>query len=151
MGAQIGPLHVRRSTFIRATPERVWQEIGSFGAFGAWFGLGHELHVYEPRLDGRVDLSAELDGQRQHYGGRILVFDAPHEVTFEVNWEDPAYAWPVPTLWTIRLTSLYDGTMVEILHHGFERLAADAGRQLEGDEEGWDVKHLKALRSIVER
>ena len=30
MGIQIGVLHVRRSSVIQATTERVWQELGSF-------------------------------------------------------------------------------------------------------------------------
>jgi len=59
-------------------------------------------------------------------------------------------ATPVSTLWTIRLTPLYDGTHVEIFHHGFERLGTEAAYNLECFEEGWDIKHLKALRSIVE-
>ena len=56
----------------------------------------------------------------------------------------------MPTLWTISLTPLYDGTQVELFHHGFERMGTEAGDLLEGFEEGWDVKHLKALREIVE-
>ncbi len=39
--------------------------------------------------------------------------------------------------------------MVELFHHGFERLGAEAADNLQGYEEGWDIKHLKALRSIV--
>ena len=39
----------------------------------------------------------------------------------------------------------------EIFHHGFERLGADAADNLEGYEEGWDIRHLKTLRSIVEK
>ena len=71
------------------------------------------------------------------------------EVTFECNWQEP-YSWPVPTFWTIRLTPSYDGTLVELFHHGFERLGKEAADILQGYEEGWDVKHLKALRSLVE-
>lgn len=39
---------------------------------------------------------------------------------------------------------------VEIFHHGFERMGADAADELEGYEGGWDIKHLRQLRSIVE-
>ena len=149
MGMEIGLLNVRRSILIRASPKRVWEEFGSFERIAAWLGRGHELHVFEPRLNGRVDMSVEIDGQRRHYGGPVLVYDPQREVSFESNWEAP-HAWPVPTLWTIRLTPLYDATLVEIFHHGFERLGADAADSLQGYEEGWDVRHLKALRSIVE-
>jgi hypothetical protein len=54
-------------------------------------------------------------------------------------------------MWTLRLSPVYDGTMVEILHHGFERLGPAAGDALEGYEGGWDNKHVKALRAIVEQ
>jgi uncharacterized protein YndB with AHSA1/START domain len=151
MGTQIGLLNVRRSAFIQAPPARVWQEFQSFDRIRAWLGLGHELHSFEPRVGGAVDMSVELDGKRQHYGGKVLVFERDRELTFESNWAEPAYAWPVPTLWTIRLTPLYDGTHVELFHHGFERLGADAADNLEGYETGWDVKHLKALRELVGR
>jgi hypothetical protein len=56
----------------------------------------------------------------------------------------------VPTFWTIRLTPIYDATLVELFHHGFERMGADGADLLEAFESGWDVKHLKALRAIVE-
>lgn len=150
MGVQIGPLHVRRSILIQATPAEVWREFASFDAIAAWLGRGHTLHVLEPRIGGNVDMSVEIGGERRHYGGSVLVFDPARELTFESNWTKP-HAWPVPTFWTIRLTPIYDGTLVELFHHGFERLGAEAADNLEGYEGGWDVKHLKALRAIVER
>lgn len=149
MGIQISLLHVRRSIFIQARPARVWREFETFDRIAAWLNRGHQLHQFEPRVGGHTAMSVELDGVRRHYGGPVLVFEPEHEVTFESNWAPPL-TWPVPTLWTIRLTALYDGTLVEIFHHGFERLGADAADNLEGYEEGWDVKHLKALRAIVE-
>ena len=99
-------------------------------------------------MGGQVEMSVEYGGEERFYGGEILVFDPGREVTFESQWRPP-HAWPVPTFWTIRLTPIYGGTQVEIFHHGFERLGVDAADNLEGYEEGWDVKHLKALRGIV--
>ncbi len=149
MGITVSLLNVRRSILIQASPARVWQEFGSFERFAAWFGLGHELHEFEPKLGSPVDLSVVIDGETRHYGGPIIVWEPEREVTLVSNWRG-AHAYQVPTFFTLRLTPLYDGTMVEIIHHGFERLGADAADLLEGYEEGWDVKHLKALRSIVE-
>ena len=94
-------------------------------------------------------MSIEIAGEQRSYGGRILHFDPEREVSFETQW-DPPHSGPFPTFWTIRLTPIYDGTMVEIFHHGFERMGAAAADNLEGYEDGWDIKHLKALRSIVE-
>ena len=149
MGVRIGALHVRRSIFIHASAQRVWEEFESFDRVSRWLSLGHKLHALELVTGGAVDLSVEIDGKERHYGGKVVLVEPERELTFESNWEPP-HAWPVPTFWTIRLTPLYDGTMVELFHHGFERLGADAADNLEGYEQGWDVKHLKALRAIVE-
>jgi uncharacterized protein YndB with AHSA1/START domain len=150
MGMTIGVLHVRRSVLIEAPPERVWEEFGSFDRVDAWLGLGHRLHTFEPWIDGQVEMSVDIDRKTRRFGGPILVYDPDRELSFENNWQAP-FDWPVPTFWTLRLTPVYDGTLVELFHHGFERLGADAADQLENYETGWDVKHLHALRSIVGR
>jgi uncharacterized protein YndB with AHSA1/START domain len=150
MGVTIGLLNVRRSILIAATPERVWREFQSFERLSAWFGRGHQLHLFEPRLNGRVVMSVEIDGVRQRYGGPVIVYEPAQEITFKNNWEELPLKWPVPTFMTLRLQPLYDATLVEIFHHGFERLGVAAGDNLQGYEEGWDIKHLKALRSIIE-
>lgn len=150
MGLTIGPLHVRRSILIQASPKRVWREFETHERLAAWFSRGHQLHEFEPQCGATVRLSVEIEGQQRFYGGPVLVYDKERETTFEINWDEP-HAWPVPTFWTIRLTSLYDGTLVEIFHHGFERLGAAAADALQGYEDGWDIIHLKALRDIAEQ
>jgi uncharacterized protein YndB with AHSA1/START domain len=149
MGVTISHLNVRRSSLIRASRARVWQEFETFERIAAWFGKGHELHQFEPRLGEMVEMSVEIDGEKRHFGGRVLVWEPEREVTLGNNWHGE-HAWPVPTFFTFRLTGLYDETLVELFHHGFERLGADAADLLEGFEDGWDTKHLKALREIVE-
>jgi uncharacterized protein YndB with AHSA1/START domain len=150
MGITISHLNVRRSILIQAPSARVWQEFETFERVAAWFGRGHELHRFELKLGGQVEMSVAVGDQRRHYGGPVIVMEREREVTFESNWDAPNH-WPVPTFFTLRLTPLYDGTLVEILHHGFERLGTGAADALEGYEDGWDVKHLKALRAIVEQ
>jgi uncharacterized protein YndB with AHSA1/START domain len=149
MGSRIGPLYVRRSAYIAAPPARVWREFESFERICAWFDRGHRIHALEPRVGGLVDMSVEIDGVHQRFGGQVLVCEPGRELTFEENWQGPL-AWPTPMLMTIRLTPLYEGTVVEIFHHGFERLGAAAGDEFEGYEAGWDNKHLVALRRIIE-
>jgi len=148
MTIEISKLYVRRSCFIAASPERVWQEFASFDRLAAWFGRGHTLEAYEPALGGRVQLSVEIDGAKRPFGGSILVFEPARELTFSNNWE--SNGWAVPTVITLRLTALYDGCLVELFHHGFERLGADAGQVLRSYEAGWDTRHLNALEALVE-
>ncbi len=55
VGTQPGALVVRRSIWIGATPDRVWQEFETFEAMRLWFGTGHTLVSYEPRVGGWVE------------------------------------------------------------------------------------------------
>jgi uncharacterized protein YndB with AHSA1/START domain len=149
MGLTIGSLHVRRSILCEAPRARVWAEFESFDRISAWLNLGHTLHTFEPRVGGQVRMSVEYGGEQRFYGGSVLILDPEREVSFESQWDAP-HGWAVPTFWTIRLTPNYDATLVEIFHHGFERLGADAANNLQDFEDGWDIKHLKALRAIAE-
>ena len=148
MGIQISALHVRRSGFIQAPTERVWKEFTSFERLAAWFGQGQQLETYEPELGGQVRLSVEIHGAKRPFGGPILVFEPARELTFSNNWESDG--WPVPTLITLRLTTLYDACLVELFHHGFERLGRDAGSELQSYEAGWNTRHLETLKKTVE-
>ena len=149
MGLEIGVLNVRRSILIMAPPERVWEEFETAEKFAAWYGTGHKLELFEPRLGGDIQMSIDIDGDPALFGGKIIVYDPGVELSFDDNWFGDN-AWAVPTFITIRLRQHYDGTMVELFHHGFERLGADAADQFQGYEAGWDVHHLTALRAIVE-
>ena len=149
MGIEIGALHVRRSGYLEASPERVWAECATQDRLAAWFGRGHTLERFEPEIGSAVRLSVEIDGRTEHFGGRLLVFEPQREISYESNWEG-AEAWPVATIHTIRLTPMWSGTLVEIFHHGFERLGETAGRELEDYEAGWSNHHIAALREIVE-
>ena len=147
---------MRRSIFIEASPQRVWQEFETKGKIDAWFGEGHTLVVFEPWLGGAIDIDIGVvedddgatTGTSIHCVGHVLVFEPEHEITFETRWtpNDPR---PAPTLWTLRLTALYSGTLVEIIHHGYERFGDRAADILQGNEEGWDAHHLIKLREIV--
>ncbi len=148
MGTEIGVLHVRRSCLVQATADRVWEEFTSFERLAAWFGTGHQLDVYDPGVGGQIRLHVEIEGAKQAFGGTVLVYEPGRELSFSNNWESGG--WPVPTTITFRLTSVYDGCLVELFHHGFERLGSDAAAELEGYESGWDAHHLEALRAIVE-
>lgn len=153
MGLQIGALAVRRSILILASPERVWQEFATADRIAAWLDRGHTVHSIEPRLGGEAEMSVEIDGERRFYGGPIIAFEPCREMSLKITWKRPwdtTFATTTPTFWTFRLTPIYDGTLVEIFHHGFELNGALSADILEGYEEGWDIRHLKALRGVVE-
>jgi uncharacterized protein YndB with AHSA1/START domain len=149
MATQIGPLSVRRSIWIDAAPELVWEEFESLERMRQWFGTGHTLVRYEPRVGAEVETDdGELDGEALRFVGRVVVFDPPRELTFEQDWV--GHGWKAAPLVTIRLTPLDGGSLVELFHHGFEALGSDAAGNHRGFEGGWTMRQLEALHELVD-
>ena len=150
-------LVVRRSIHIKADPARVWEEFESFECMSRWWGVmlgspeagsdkGQRLVKYEPRSGGSIEMEVLFDGKPMRYGGRIVVFEPGRELTFESDWI-PNRGWLKPTLITLKLTPVLGGTLVELMHYGFE--GAGAVDEHAGYEGGWAMTQLLALRKIV--
>lgn len=144
-----GLLNVRRSIFIKAPRERVWKEFETFERMAAWWGTGHTLVAYEPREGGHIEMAVDVEGEPRRFGGAIIVFEPGRELTFEDNWIPPR-EWRVPVYITLRLSSVSDGTLVELIVHGFEALGDEAAERHRGLEKGWSVRQLEALCVVVE-
>ena len=149
---EIGKLHIRRSALIKAKPATVWEEFTTFERVSAWLDQGHKLHLFEPRLGGKVEFSVELEGAERYFGGEIIVFEPEKELSIKDDWVDKDFAFYASetTFWTFRLSEIKDETLVEIFHHGYERFGDLARQALEDYEIGWDNRHLIKLREIVE-
>ena len=152
MALVIGPLYVRRALYIEEQPTRIWQKFEARSALNLWYGKGQSIDAFVQGADGYVELSVDIDNVRARFGGPTVCWQPASEWSYQNNWldENCPWAWPLPTFTTFRLTALYSGTLVELLHHGFERLGADAGEQLQAYENGWDARHLSALRKVCE-
>ena len=153
-------LIVRRSILINAAPERVWREFETFDRMNIWWGAmvadpeagkphGQKLLAYEPRTGGHIEMQVTFDGEPARYGGAIIIFDPACELTFENDWI-PNRGWARPTYITVRLTAALGGTLVELMHHGFERVGGDVAAEHAGYEAGWGMTQLETLRAIVE-
>jgi uncharacterized protein YndB with AHSA1/START domain len=149
VGVAIGHFAVRRAVQIDALPQHVWHEFQDMRRMTDWFGQGHTLELYEPGLRGRVELSVDMPSGVQGFGGQIIAFEEAAELSFENNWFGDN-AWDLPTIITIRLNHCYAGTMVELFHHGFERVGKRAAQEFLSYETSWDTRHLSALKKIVE-
>lgn len=146
MATAIGILAVRRSIFIQATPERVWQEFESFERMRRWFGQGHRLVRYEPVVGGWVEI-ATPDEPPLRFVGRVLVFEPARELTFENEWVGAG--WTGAPLLTFRLSPVLAGTLVELFHHYLERVGPTAAEDHRGFEAGWGMRQLEGLRQLV--
>lgn len=157
MATKIGILSVRRSIFIAAPPERVWDEFATFERFREWFGTrrllpngspGHKVTRYAPGPGGELEWDAGFWGDRPlAFGGRTVDWDPPREVTFEIDWY--GQGWLAPHFITFRLSPALDGTVVELFSHGFERIGPTGPEHQLGAESGWSTIQLEALRDIV--
>ena len=147
MPTAISPYHVRRSCWIDAPPDAVWAEFTTFERMRAWYGTGHTLTQYEPRVGGVVETAIVLDGEDTRFRGEVLSFEPGAEITFEQRWIGSDAEGPM--LVTIRLTSIDGGTMVELFHHGYEQTGSNVAEQLDGFEEGWTNRQVHALRQLV--
>jgi uncharacterized protein YndB with AHSA1/START domain len=147
---EISPFGIRRAAFIHATPEHIWEEFTTHERMKAWFGTGHTLTQYEPRVGGMVETSF---GDEPHYArGEVLVYEPGRELTFEQCWLGPdwtGHEWSGPVKVTILLTPAGSGTMVELFHHGYDLIGGDPAEYLSAFEGGWDTHHLDALAAIV--
>jgi uncharacterized protein YndB with AHSA1/START domain len=158
----VTPLVVRRSIFIKAPPERVWRAFETHERMTRWWGVlrdppeigkpnGMELVTYEARVGGMLEMRIKNADGVWRFGGKITVFDPARELTFENNWFEPGdFRYAAPTYITLRLTAATGGTMVELLHHGFERCGRDPGEEHRGYEGGWGMLQLETLRELVE-
>jgi uncharacterized protein YndB with AHSA1/START domain len=150
---QDGGLVIRRSIQINATPERVWREFENPERFRAWWTTDQpdrreSVRTYEPRVGARIEMPCAWDGGSCVFAGDITVFDPERELTFELTIEGES--WAAPTYVTVRLTPNAYGTMVEILHWGFEAIGPAAVEQYSNFEGGWDLRELRQLRAAAE-
>ena len=148
-----GALGVRRSIQIDATPDRIWREFETPERFVAWWTTDmadrrESVRKYEPRVGGRVELPCAWDGGSCVFEGNVTVFEPQRELTFELGIE--GMTWDAPSYVTIRLTPNAFGTMVEILHWGFENIGVSAVQQFSDFEGGWDLRELRQLKAAVE-
>jgi uncharacterized protein YndB with AHSA1/START domain len=153
-------LKVRRSIHVSAAPESVWSAFTSKEAMETWWGKtdgtpeagtsrGQWLDAFEPRLGGRVEMAVMSGTERARYGGPIRVLDPGSELRFENDWI-PNRGWAAPTFIALRLSPALGGTLVELLHYGFENVGGDVAAEHAGYESGWGMTQLIALKALVE-
>jgi uncharacterized protein YndB with AHSA1/START domain len=148
-----GALVIRRSIQIDATPERVWREFETPERFRSWWTTdlpdrNESVRAYEPRVGARIEMPCSWPGGSCVFEGNITVFEPGRELTFELSIE--GMPWDAPTCVTVRLTPNAYGTLVEILHYGFESIGDSAVQQYSDFEGGWDLRELRQLKAAAE-
>lgn len=139
-------MQVRLERVIKAPPEKVWQYVGTEEGLKEWLGPKE----YKPEVGARVFFDVQHDGH-YHMDGEVVTYDPPRELAF--TWRETEVggdSWPAYTTVRITLEAVDEGTLVTLLHEGFEVLpAAIAQEQYEGYQRGWAM--LNDLDILAER
>jgi hypothetical protein len=91
----------------------------------------------------------EMSGEQARFGGPIIGFVPNQQLTVENDWI-PNRGWQKPTYITIRLSAALGGTLVELVHYGFERTGGDFSTEHAGYEQGWGMTQSNALKARIE-
>lgn len=139
-------LKVRRSILIHAPADRVWRAFSDANRLRSWWT---GVQSFEPKAGGRIELAMAVDGEAAVLGGTIAIFAHLRDLTFEADFV-PARDWAAPSWMTVRLISALKGTLVELLHHGFEATGGDVAATHASFERSWGMAELTALKTVIE-
>ncbi len=140
---------VRLQRLIRASPERVWEQISSEAGLKAWLGP----KTYEPKAGGRILFDVQHGETRWVMWGTVQRFEPGQELSF--TWQEfntgTLQAWPAATLVSVQLEQQEGGTLVTLEHSGFEALP-NADEEFKGYSEGWaSLNDLEELAKMCEQ
>ncbi len=130
---------VRRSVVVRRPPEAVFRmftaEIGRWWPFeGGDRSFGGERYgtiAFEPRVGGRL-YETFRDGEEFEIG-RITAYEPPARIVY--TWNNPR--WEAATQVEVCFTAGGEGTRVEVVHSGFDRIGPLGPRARDNYASGW--------------
>jgi len=134
---------------IHVPVEKAWAFLASEEGMKSWLGP----KTYQPELGGEVLFDVSYETTKYHMIGEIVAFNPPHRLAF--TWlqdEVGGERWPVATTVTLTLEPTQNGTLVKLVHSGFEKLP-ERYRESEFQSyvEGWAVRNvMTALKETLE-
>lgn len=133
---------IEKSVFIKAPRERVWAFLTESEYLGRWF------HASDRTLDrpGPYRLMKSADEPDACVcWGEVIEAQAPERLvyTFTHKWLGEHMT---RVEWT--LTEVASGTLIRLVHDGFEGAPVDIFDQLCGHDAGWD-EHFVKLRALA--
>lgn len=129
-------LAVTKEVEVEAPIDRVWPFIGTAEGLGRWFEA--EV-VLEHEIGGRYEERGAHDGRAYFIAGTVVKIEPPRELVVSCRVETtPEATWPVYTTMTFTLKSTEVGTMVKLVHSGFENLPEEHREgYVKGFTAGW--------------
>lgn len=141
MSQMTDELAIRKSVMVRCPPERAFrvftEGIGTWWPFArghSIFGEAAETAVVEGRLGGRVYERAR-NGEEAAWG-TVTAWDPPRR--FAMTWH-PGRGEETAQELEVSFAADSEGTRVELVHTGWDRLGAEMDEVMASYEGGWDT------------
>ena len=139
-------LMIRKTIHVDVPVERAF-EVFTAGWSDWWPSETHSIEKGRAEIDWRPGgVACEIVGDKRHEWADVLEFDPPNELRlrWRVNPENPSTE--------VRVTFAAEGggTVVELVHSGWEQYADDAQETFASYTEGWDAvlgHYLRYLNS----
>ncbi len=132
-----------KTVFLKATPETVWSYLTEADKLGRWF------HRAEADLtDGETYRLLSDDPKKREkplIWGAVVSMDKPRKLVWTFT-HDHLQGVETEVIWT--LETVAGGTVLTLVHDGFDRAPADLLEMLTGHDAGWD-EHFVKLRTVV--
>ena len=142
------PLSVIKEVEVGAPIDRVWHFVGTAEGLGRWFEA--EV-VLEQKAGGHYEERGAHEGVPYLIAGTVVNIDPPRELVVSCRIETtPESTWPIYTTMTFTLKTTDVGTMVKLVHSGFENLP-ESYREgyLKGFHAGWSAT-FERFPSVIE-
>lgn len=136
-------LTITKTLFIKAPAAHVWKFLTEADQLALWFHRGAE----NLQASGRWSMLSNSPGKEgtEIMWGQVLEYSPPHRLvhTFTHNWIEGA---ETTCRWT--LDEVEGGTVVTLVHAGWEAVADAAFNKAADHEKGWD-EHFQRLRHVA--
>ena len=144
---------IEKRVILKAPQSRVWRAIADADQFGAWFRMKFE----GPFVEGRTVSGRMLYPGYEHLSGEFQIVRIEPEHYFAYRWHPYAvdtavdYSAEPTTLVEFRLEETADGTLLNIVESGFDRIPLS--RRMEAfrmNEGGWTSQARNIERYVSE-
>ncbi|GJL93048.1 SRPBCC family protein [Hyphococcus sp.] len=135
--------NIVKTIFLKAPPEHVWKFLTQADKLALWFHQG-EADLKEGGDWALLTNTLGKEGQRMCWG-KVVALKAPEKLvhTFTHN-----YLEGVETTCTWTLESVKGGTVLTLVHEGWDKLGDGAFPMAADHDTGWD-EHFQRLRRVT--
>lgn len=136
-------LNIVKTIFLKAAPSHVWKFLTEADKLAVWFHQG-ESDLVEGGDWAVLTNSAGKEGERMCWG-KVVTMTPPEKL---VHTFTHPFLQNVETTCTWTLEGVDDGTVLTLVHEGWDQIKEDAFGMAANHDIGWD-EHFARLRKVT--